>query len=192
MRALHSVHSDPSIDEISADDLLGSYPAVQYIPPDGDFHIDLLTRLGTAFAYRDLEVMRVPLGDLDIAVVRSSFWRTNAHSRAFACHDGTSPQLVRMAKESQGTGGALFERREPDEPDDAPMMLTANNCKFVEISVEIDENATGRRLLEHSLLAGVFEPFANPFDVMTGISQRLASSASNACVHEQFHRRATS
>jgi hypothetical protein len=35
-RALHDVFDDPSIDEISAADLLGDYPAVQYGPPRGD------------------------------------------------------------------------------------------------------------------------------------------------------------
>ncbi len=34
-RALHSVFADPSIDEITADDLLGDYPAIQYVPPEG-------------------------------------------------------------------------------------------------------------------------------------------------------------
>ena len=68
-KALRSVYADPSIEEISADDLLGDYPAVQYIPPDGTFHVDLLTRLGTAFSFADLEVERVPLGDLMVSVV---------------------------------------------------------------------------------------------------------------------------
>jgi len=31
--ALRSVFHDPSIDEITADDLLGEYPAIQYGPP---------------------------------------------------------------------------------------------------------------------------------------------------------------
>ncbi len=30
---LHDVFDDPSIDEISADDLAGSYPTVRYVPP---------------------------------------------------------------------------------------------------------------------------------------------------------------
>ncbi|HEX3531007.1 MAG TPA: nucleotidyl transferase AbiEii/AbiGii toxin family protein [Thermoanaerobaculia bacterium] len=59
--ALHSVFLDPSIDEISADDLLGDYPAVQYNPPEGAFHLDILTRLGEAFHYRDLEAIRIDL-----------------------------------------------------------------------------------------------------------------------------------
>src|SRR3981081_301937 len=59
--ALRSVFSDPSIEEISADDLLGDYPAVQYIPPEGDFHLDILTRLGAACRFEDLEPVRVDL-----------------------------------------------------------------------------------------------------------------------------------
>ena len=54
-RALRSVFSDPRIDEISAEDLCGDYPAVRYLPPDG-FGFALLTRLGTAFRYEDLEI----------------------------------------------------------------------------------------------------------------------------------------
>lgn len=66
--ALHSVFDDPSIDQISADDLLGEYPAVQYVPPDGAFHIDLLTRLGEAFQFSDIESARMPLEELTISV----------------------------------------------------------------------------------------------------------------------------
>ena len=54
-RALRRVYDDPNIDEISADDLVGDYPAVQYVPPEGTFHVDILTRLGEAFRYADLE-----------------------------------------------------------------------------------------------------------------------------------------
>lgn len=68
-RALHSVFADPSIDEITADDLLGDYPAVQYVPPEGAFHLDILTRLGEAFRWQDLEVLRVPFEGLTVSVV---------------------------------------------------------------------------------------------------------------------------
>lgn len=68
-RALSSVFDDPSIAEITAADLLGDYPAVQYIPPDGAFHLDILTRLGNAFAFDDLEVVRLPIEDLTVSVV---------------------------------------------------------------------------------------------------------------------------
>lgn len=67
--ALRSVFTDPSIEEISADDLLGDYPAVQYIPPEGTFHLDILTRLGEAFRFQDLEVVRVDLDGLSVSVV---------------------------------------------------------------------------------------------------------------------------
>ncbi len=67
-RALRSVFDDPHIDEISADELLGEYPAVQYIPPDGTFHIDILTRLGEAFRFDDLQIVRLPFEDLTVSV----------------------------------------------------------------------------------------------------------------------------
>jgi hypothetical protein len=68
-RALRSVFDDPAIDEITAADLLGAYPAVQYVPEDGSFHIDLLTRLGLAFSFADLDTERVPFGELTVTVV---------------------------------------------------------------------------------------------------------------------------
>lgn len=67
--ALASVFDDPSISDITAEDLLGEYPAVQYVPPSGTFHLDLLTRLGEAFAYEDLEIVRVSFDDLTVSVV---------------------------------------------------------------------------------------------------------------------------
>ena len=68
-RALATVFDDSSIAEISADDLLGEYPAVQYVPPEGTFHIDILTRLGEAFRFSDLEIARLPFEDLEVSVV---------------------------------------------------------------------------------------------------------------------------
>lgn len=68
-RALASVFDDPSIEEITAADLLGDYPAVQYIPPSGTFHLDLLTRLGNAFSFTDLAVERLPFDGLTVSVV---------------------------------------------------------------------------------------------------------------------------
>jgi hypothetical protein len=53
--ALRSVFNDPEIDGISATDLAGDYPAIQYVPPTGRFHIDILSRLGEAFAFEDIE-----------------------------------------------------------------------------------------------------------------------------------------
>jgi hypothetical protein len=67
--ALRSVFDDPEIDGITARDLLGDYPAVQYIPPDGVFHVDILTRLGEVYQFEDLESARVPFEDLTVTVV---------------------------------------------------------------------------------------------------------------------------
>lgn len=54
-RALHSVFDDASIDEIDSDDLAGPYPVVRYGPPEGDFVIDFVARIGDAFAFDDIE-----------------------------------------------------------------------------------------------------------------------------------------
>ena len=67
--ALRAVIDDPEIEGITAQDLLGEYPAVQYVPPDGAFQIDILTKLGDAFSYADLETERLPFGDITVSVV---------------------------------------------------------------------------------------------------------------------------
>jgi hypothetical protein len=54
-KALMSVFNDPRIGEISAADLAGPYPAIEYVPPHGRYSMDILARLGEAFRYEDLE-----------------------------------------------------------------------------------------------------------------------------------------
>jgi hypothetical protein len=73
--ALRTVFDDSSIDEISADDLCGGYPAVRYYPPDG-FGFDILTRLGDAFRYQDLDVEERDYGGVVVRVVTAeTLWR---------------------------------------------------------------------------------------------------------------------
>lgn len=75
-RALRKVYDDPNIDEISAEDLLGEYPAVQYVPPEGTFHVDILTRLGEAFRFADLEPDTTSLEGVMVHLVTpKTLWR---------------------------------------------------------------------------------------------------------------------
>ena len=67
--ALRRVFDDPHIDEITADDLLGDYPAIQYVPPEGAFFLDILTRLGEAYGFDDLETERVDFDGIEVTVV---------------------------------------------------------------------------------------------------------------------------
>ena len=68
-RAFRQVYSDgPNVDQISADDLLGEYPAVRYYPPSGNLFFDVMTRLGKAAAFgtiqstvMEFEGIRVPV-----------------------------------------------------------------------------------------------------------------------------------
>lgn len=52
-KSLHAVFDDASIEEITFDEL-AQYPVIRYGPPE-DFYIDILTRLGEAAAYEDLD-----------------------------------------------------------------------------------------------------------------------------------------
>jgi len=68
-RALSSVFDDPHITEISSEDLCGDYPAVRYIPPDGDFYLDILTRLGEFADFESLDIETVQVEGLPVRVV---------------------------------------------------------------------------------------------------------------------------
>ena len=55
-RALRSLYDgDPNVEQIMASDLAGDYPAIEYVPPAGDYSLDLLSRLGEAFRYETIE-----------------------------------------------------------------------------------------------------------------------------------------
>lgn len=68
-QALHSVFDDPHIDEITAEDLLGEYTTIQYVPPEGPFHIDILTKLGEVFRFENLESQRLDFDGIPVTVV---------------------------------------------------------------------------------------------------------------------------
>jgi hypothetical protein len=67
-RALHSVFADPQIDQITSEDLSGPYPAIQYVPPQGDYSLDILARLGEAFRFGDLEAESVVVDGVRVSV----------------------------------------------------------------------------------------------------------------------------
>lgn len=69
-RALFALFDDPSVEEIDPEELAGDYPAVEYVPPHGRYSMDILTRLGEAFSWRDLAggSDEIVLGDLVVRV----------------------------------------------------------------------------------------------------------------------------
>lgn len=60
--------ADPSIEEITSDDLLGEYPAVRYYPPSGDLYFDIMTRLGTAADYASVEFETKDVNGISVRV----------------------------------------------------------------------------------------------------------------------------
>jgi hypothetical protein len=75
-KALMSVFDDPRIDEISAADLAGPYPAIEYVPPHGRYSMDILARLGEAFRYEDLESEEMNVDGIRVQVATPRMlWR---------------------------------------------------------------------------------------------------------------------
>ena len=73
--ALRELFADPSIEEIRSGDLEGDYPALQYTPPEGDYSIDILSRLGEAIRFADLEseVLEIQGVRIRVATPRTLF-----------------------------------------------------------------------------------------------------------------------
>lgn len=67
-RALRAVWDDPDVEQITAEDLAGQYPTIRYGPPGEVFVIDLLSRLGSAFRFEDLEVETVTIEGVSVRV----------------------------------------------------------------------------------------------------------------------------
>jgi len=63
------VWNDSHIDEITAGDLAGDYPAIQYGPPAEEITIDILSRLGEAFHFEDLDSEIVMMEGVPVRVV---------------------------------------------------------------------------------------------------------------------------
>ena len=103
-RALKSVfEGDPNVDEITAEDLAGDYPAIEYTPPHGRYSLDILSRLGEAFRFEDLESEVLVIDGVSI-------------------HVATPAQLYRMKKstvrpQDQIDAQAIRERFKLEEED---------------------------------------------------------------------------
>ena len=65
-RALHSLFEDPAIEEITIGELQ-KYPIIRYGTPDG-FYVDILSRLGEADDYNDLEYKVIELEDTKVRI----------------------------------------------------------------------------------------------------------------------------
>jgi Nucleotidyl transferase AbiEii toxin, Type IV TA system len=66
--ALRAVYDDDSIEEIVSEDLAGQYPVIRYGPPEGDFVIDIVGRLGDAYAFADIDSEAVEIDGISVRV----------------------------------------------------------------------------------------------------------------------------
>jgi hypothetical protein len=68
-RALMFLYDDdPNVQQITASDLAGEYPAIEYVPPRGEYSIDILARLGEAFRYETIESEDILLDGIRVRV----------------------------------------------------------------------------------------------------------------------------
>lgn len=65
--ALRSLWNDPEIEEICVEDF-ETYPTLRYGPPGEDLVIDVLTSVGTAFRFDDLEAQALSIDGVQIKV----------------------------------------------------------------------------------------------------------------------------
>ncbi len=65
--ALRSLFEDASIEEITAEDA-ARYAVIRYGPPGGRFYIDLLTRIGRAFRYGEIENETIDVNGIAVRV----------------------------------------------------------------------------------------------------------------------------
>jgi len=65
-QALASVYQDESIEEITFDELK-KYSVIRYVAPDG-FCVDIVSRLGEAFSYKDLDFREVEIEGTEIRI----------------------------------------------------------------------------------------------------------------------------
>lgn len=66
--ALHAVWNDPEIEGIRAEDLEEQFGVIRYGPPDHRLVVDLITRLGDAFRYEDLQAETIRWEGVNVRV----------------------------------------------------------------------------------------------------------------------------
>lgn len=67
-KALRTIFKDDaSIEEITLKEL-NSYAVIRYGPPEGDYYIDIMTKIGEAFSYDDLEFEIIEIEGVKIRI----------------------------------------------------------------------------------------------------------------------------
>ncbi len=78
-KALASIFEDPSIDEITLEDLK-KYPVLRYGTPD-DFYIDIMARIGEIASYENLEYEIIDYQNIKIKIVTpEKLYKLKKHS----------------------------------------------------------------------------------------------------------------
>lgn len=93
--ALRSLYDDPEIEQIEAADLEDKYPVIRYVPPGDSPPIDLITRLGTAFAFGDADWLILDFDGVAVRVATPETLYTMKHRTARARDKDDASRLAR-------------------------------------------------------------------------------------------------
>jgi hypothetical protein len=103
--ALRATWDDPSIEEIQADELLSDYPVIRYGPPGEAYTVDLMTRLGEAVQYQDLDWEWRELDGIPIRVATpATLYRMKAGT--LRAQDHLDAALLKELYDLKGEDGA--------------------------------------------------------------------------------------
>lgn len=102
--ALHAAYpGDSHIDEITAADLLGDYPAVRYYPPTGDLFFDVLTRLGEMASYETVDAEVKELAGTKVRVATpAALYRLKKDTARPIDHQDAAALRERFSLKEQG------------------------------------------------------------------------------------------
>lgn len=103
--ALRAVWADPDIEQITAQDLCGDYPVIRYGPPQGNLYLDILTRLGEATVFADLEAQEIEINGVTarVATPRTLYRMKKDTVRAIDHADANALQIAfALSDEDQG------------------------------------------------------------------------------------------
>jgi hypothetical protein len=93
---------DPNVEDITAGDLLGDYPAIRYYPPSGDLYFDVMTRLGEAASYETVDAERRDIAGVTVHVASPrALYRLKRHTVRAKDRDDAAALKARFGLEDE-------------------------------------------------------------------------------------------
>ena len=190
--------ADPHVDDISAVDLCGEYPAVRYYSPDG-FGFDIVTRFGEAFRFTDLEVEEKTYEGVPVKVVTPrTLWRLKKDTarptdridamalvQRFGLEedwDAGAPVPLRRGDAAPVAGGGRSDQPSPGGADDGHPSTPDRRASGAPCGATLPHHGGGRPRPRGGLSpAGPRSVSARPARMSLAVEPHEAPQAMHAC-----------